>query len=144
VEQEIKTWNPKGGRPKKKESELRNKRVTVKLTEAEEIALFKECEDLGWKQPLVYFRNKLLSKEGKAQHNPNELFRVLNKLNPELNKIGNNINQVAKYVNYMDKNGMVDAKFIAEYNMLFKELLKVQQEYSVAIRAYLRSLTDKQ
>ena len=142
-EEDQKTWNPKGGRPRKDQKELRNKQVIIKFTETEKTALYKESKDLGWKQPLVYFRKKLLAKEGRVSHNPQELFKALNKLNPELNKVGHNINQIARYVNYLDKNNMVDQRFLAEYNQCFKKMTEVQQEYTLAIRAYLRALAQK-
>jgi len=143
MEEKIKAWNPKGGRPKKSDKERRDKTVLIKFTEDEKSQIYKESEDLGWKQPLVYFRNKLLSKNSSAGHNPQSLFKALNKLNPELNRVGNNINQIAKYVNYLDKNNMVDQKFIAEYNTYFKQMLEVQQEYTLVIKAYLRTVSDK-
>ncbi|PSR51934.1 hypothetical protein AHMF7605_28920 [Adhaeribacter arboris] len=143
MEEEIKNWNPKGGRPKKSDKERRDKPVLIKFTEDERNQLYKESEDLGWKQPLVYFRNKLLSKTNSTNHNPQSLFKALNRLNPELNKVGNNINQIARYVNYLDKNNMVDQKFIAEYSTCFKEMIEVQKEYTLAIKAYLRSVSKK-
>ena len=142
MEEELKTWNPKGGRPKKDEKEIRNKSVKIKLTEPERTDLYKEAETLGWKQPLVYFRNKLLSKEAAPGYNPQELFKALDKLNPELKKVGRNINQIAKYVNHLDKNGMVDQRFISEYNTQFKKMAEVQREYALAIRAYLKTVSD--
>jgi hypothetical protein len=142
MEEEIKTWNPKGGRPKKDEKDLRNKSVKIKLTETEKTDLYKEAGEKGWKQPLVYFRNKLLSKGGGSGYNPQELFKALNELNPELKKVGRNINQVAKYVNYLDKNGMVDQKLISEYNTHFEKMIAVQREYALAIRAYLKTVSD--
>lgn len=142
MEQEIKPWNPKGGRPKKNEKDLRKERLNLKFTEAEMKQLVEECKELGWGKPYVYFRNKLLSKGG-AGYNPRELFKALNQINPQLSKAGNNINQVAKYVNYLDKNNMIDAKFIAEYNVHFKRMIEVQREYVLAIRAYLKTLPDE-
>ena len=137
MEEEIKAWNPKGGRPKKAEKDLRNKPVKIKLTEGEKTSLYKECEKLGWKQPHVYFRNKLLSKAAGPGYNPQELFKTLD-------KVGVNINQIAKYINYLDKNNMVDQKFMPEYNQHFKRMIEVQSEYTVAIKAFLRILSDKQ
>lgn len=142
MEEEIKTWNPKGGRPKKDLKEVRNSQVIIRFKEGEKGDLYKEAEERGWSQPLVYFRNKLLSKDGGPGYNPQELFKALNKLNPELKKVGRNINQIAKYVNHLDKNGMVDQKFIAEYNAHFKRMIEVQREYAQAIRAYLKTVSD--
>lgn len=143
MEAEDKAWNPKGGRPKKEEKDLRNKPIKIKLTQGEKTALYKESEQLGWKQPYVYFRNKLLSKEGGPGHNPKVLFKAIDKLNPQLNKVGTNINQIARYINYLDKNKMIDQKIIAEYNQHFKSMIEVQQEYTAAMRAYLRSITKQ-
>lgn len=143
MEEEVNNWNPKGGRPKKDPKELRNHPVNIKLTEDEKKDLYQEADDLGWKQPLVYFRNKLLSKNSGPGPNPHELFKALNKLSPELNKVGNNINQVARYVNYLDKNNMVDQKTIAEYNAHFKRMNEIHHEYALAIRAYLKSISNK-
>jgi len=143
MEDESKSWNPRGGRPKKNENELRNKPVLIKFTEDEKKRLYQESKDLGWSKPIVYFRNKLLSKEGGVKHNPQELFKALNELGPELSKVAANINRVARYVNYLDKNNMIDAKFIGEYNVHFKRLIEVQHKYTVAIKAYLRTLVEK-
>jgi len=146
VEEQIKPWNPKGGRPKKVAKELKNKRVNLCFTEDEFKNLQDEAIKAGYKseQVAIYAKTKLLPKEGAILYNPKALFTSLNKLGPELKKVGNNINQIARYVNYLDKNNMIDANFIAEYNQYFKKMAEVEHEYSVAIKAYLRSFSSNQ
>jgi len=143
LEEEIKPWNPKGGRPKKVAKELKNKRVNLCFTEEEFKNLQEETIKAGYKPEhlALYAKAKLLPKEGAVIYNPKALFASLNKLGPELKKVGNNINRVAKYVNYLDKNNMIDAKFIGEYNQYFKKMAEVEQEYARAIKAYLRSFS---
>lgn len=142
MEEEAKGWNPKGGRPKKEAKELKDKRLNLCFTEDEFKAMQDEMENAGYKYLGVYAKSKLLSSnEGTVQYNPKVLFNVLNELSPELKKVGTNIDQIARYVNYLDKNNMVDQKFMAEFNLCFKRMAEVQHEYVIAIKAYLRTLS---
>ncbi|QNF31342.1 plasmid mobilization relaxosome protein MobC (plasmid) [Adhaeribacter swui] len=142
MEEEIKTWSAKGGRPKKEAKERKDWRLNLCFTEDEYKALAAEMEQAGYQDKLgIYAKTKLLTKQGTVPHNPKVLFAALNKLSPELKKVGANINQIARYVNYLDKNNMVDPKFMIEYNEHFKRMAEVQHEYALAIKAYLRSIT---
>jgi len=141
MEEEVKSWNAKGGRPKKKAKELKNKRLNLCFTEDEFRALQDEATTAGYKPDhlAIYVKTKLLSENSAVLHNPKMLFGALDKLGQELKKVGNNINQVARYVNYLDRNNMIDPNFIGEYNQHFKRMSEVQHEYALAIKAYLRS-----
>lgn len=136
-------WNPRGGRPKKDEAELKSEWLHIRLTKTEKQALEDEMTEAGYKKINQYAKSKVLSKGSSVSHNPKILFAKLNDLSPQLKKVGTNINQIAKYVNYLDANDIIDPKFIAEYNAAFKEMAEVQRQYAIAIKAYLRSLSDK-
>jgi hypothetical protein len=142
MEEEVKAWAPRGGRPKKEAKERKSRRLNLCLTEDEFTRLQEEAIEAGYKVEhlALYAKVKLLPKDGVIFYNPKPLFNALDKLTPELKKVGTNINYVAKYVNYLDKNGMTDANFIAEYNQHFRRMAEVQHEYSLAIKAYLRSV----
>jgi hypothetical protein len=137
-----KEFNPKGGRPPYDENLRRKHKITIRVNAKEKEKIYGEVAFNGYKYPLIYCRKKLLSDGSGPGPNPAILFHTMNKIAPELKKIGQNINTVAKYVNYLDKNGMVDQRLIADYNIHWKEYYKVLDEYSKAIRAYLRTVSQ--
>jgi len=142
MEEESKGWSAKGGRPKKEPKDKKDNRLNLCFTEAEMKSLREEMEAAGYPDSKlgVYAKSKLLAKDGAGvKYNPKVLFEVLNKLSPQLKKVATNINQVARYINYLDKNNMVDQKFMADYNINFQKMAEVQREYANAIKAYLRS-----
>ncbi|GAB3834638.1 plasmid mobilization protein [Pontibacter rugosus] len=114
--------------------------VKLILTKKEREQLAEQVREAGYKDQTEYLRKKVFASGDTPVHNPKKLFRALDKTGGELNRIGNNINQVAKYIHYLEKNNMVEARVISEYNRYFQEFLQVEVEYVKAIRAYLRTM----
>ena len=136
---EEKVWNPKGGRPKKEGNDKKDGWINIRVTADEKEGFNKEAERAGYKRATDYARKKLFANENESLYNPRPLLLAINKLSGEINKIGVNINQIAKYVNYLDKNNVIDPKFLADYNIHFRKMMELKSEFLVAIRAYLRS-----
>lgn len=110
----------------------------LRLTEKERGDLEQQAREAGFKDVSVYVRKKLFSADNAPAYNPKALFKAIDKTGVALKKIGANINQIARYVHYLEQHNMVEGKVIAEYNQHFEELLKVEDKYVKAIRAFLR------
>ena len=131
-------WNPKGGRPKLSQEERRDSVYKLRLTDKERADLEQQASEAGFKDVSVYVRKKLFSAGNAPAYNPKALFKAIDKTGVALKKIGTNINQIARYVHYLEQHNMVEGKVMAEYNQHFEELLKVEDKYVKAIRAFLR------
>ena len=132
-------WKPKGGRPKLAAGEKRGVLFNIRLTAQERKDLGRLATEAGYKDAAAYARKRLLTSGEAASFNPKPLFRAIDKTGAELKKIGNNMNQIARYVHYLDQNNMVSEKVITEYNRHFQEMIRVEDAYVKAIRAYLRT-----
>ncbi|PRY09016.1 mobilization protein MobC [Pontibacter ummariensis] len=138
-EKQAGNWKPKGGRPKVRDEERRDQTFKIRLNAGERKELDEQAAAAGYQDLSTFMRVKLFSQNGAAVHNPKELFHAIDKTGAALNKIGANINQIARYVHYLEKNNMVSEQVLAEYNQQCQQLIKVEDEYVKAIRAYLRT-----
>ncbi|MDB5086732.1 MAG: Bacterial mobilization protein MobC [Mucilaginibacter sp.] len=126
------------GRPKL-EKGRRSKFINVRFTEEEFREVTELEKELGVsKTDLI--RMRILSDAKKTVINSRELIRYLDSAGAEMGRIGNNINQLAKHANTLKLQGHLNSTIIVQFNRLFEEYIKIQQQFEISLRKIIRAM----
>jgi len=129
----------KNGRPLKLEGK-RTKHIKARLTEDEYSLIAKQWKSLSMKES-DYVRLMVLKPDSiKIKVNAVELIRVLDEVGAELGRSGNNINQLARHANFLNKQGMLNAEIVVNFNGLFSDYISIFRKIEIEIRLLLRQL----
>jgi hypothetical protein len=126
------------GRPKLKDGK-RTKFINVRFTEDEYKDIAELEKQLGiTKTDLI--RMRILSDAKKTVINSRELIKYIDDAGAEMGRIGNNINQLAKHANTLKLKGALNLVIIEQFNRLFEEYIRVQQQFEVSLRKIIRAM----
>lgn len=126
------------GRPKLKEGK-RTKFINVRFTEAEYKEVSALEKELGVSKT-DFIRMRILSDAKKTIVNSRDLLKYLDSAGAEMGRIGNNINQLAKHANTLKLKGALNPGIIEQFNRLFEEYIRVQQQFEIALRKIIRAM----
>lgn len=113
------------------------RRFELRLSEPE-LHQFLELEkSLGMSRADIV-RIRVLRNSTKMLLNVKDLMKQLDLIGAELGRSGNNINQLARHANVLNKRGILGREITTEFNSLFTEYVKVQQELEKLFRQILR------
>lgn len=128
------------GRRKKPAEEVRNVRVSFRITDNENKELQELASTLGINVG-DFIRSKILGAKNIVVNGVN-LIASLDSIGAELNRSGNNINQLARHANVMNKAGKVDESVMNRFNVLFAGYITAQQGVEVALRKIIREIRN--
>ena len=120
-----------------KNSNNRIRIIKARLTEEE----FKQLLDMEKQLNLSrteIIRSRVLYNSNTVLVNANDLLQVLTQVGTELGRAGNNINQLARHANVLNKQGLISELVIRDFNELFGNYIKSQQEIEKVFRQLIR------
>ena len=126
------------GRPKLIEGK-RNKFINVRFTELEYREIADLEKELGISKTNL-IRMRMLSDANKVVINSRELIKYIDSAGAEMGRIGNNINQLAKHANTLRLKSALNPEVIRQFNILFEEYIRVQQQFEVSLRKIIRAM----
>ncbi|WP_199120326.1 plasmid mobilization relaxosome protein MobC [Pedobacter sp. ASV28] len=85
-------------------------------------------------------RIRVLKNSAKMLVNAKDLLKHLDLIGTELGRSGNNINQLAKHANTLQKHGQLAPGIATDFNALFSEYIRLQNELEKLIRQLLRQM----
>lgn len=113
------------------------KRFELRLSEEEALQFMKLEEELGISRTELV-RSRVLKNTSTVLVNAKDLIRLLNRIGEELGRSGNNINQLARHANILAKEGVMNSSVINDFNSLFGNYIRIQQDLDKAIRQTIR------
>lgn len=117
----------------------RTKFINVRFTADEYIDITEMERELGVsKTDLI--RMRVLSEAKKTVINSRELIKYIDTAGAELGRIGNNINQLAKHANTLKLKGKLNPVVIDQFNRLFAEYIRIQQQFEISLRKIIRAM----
>jgi hypothetical protein len=117
--------------------EKRTKLVKARLTETEYKQLLSMEKQLSITRTEI-IRNRLFKSTNKVLVNAMDLLGNLDAIGTELGRCGNNINQLARHANVLNKQGLLSAEVVDEFNRLFTEYITTEREVEKCIRQLIR------
>jgi hypothetical protein len=117
--------------------EKRTKLVKARLTETEYNQLLSMEKQLNVTRTEI-IRNRLFKNTNKVLVNAKELMISIDAIGTELGKCGNNINQLARHANVLNKQGLLSAEIVDDFNRLFTEYITTEREVGKCIRELIR------
>jgi hypothetical protein len=85
-------------------------------------------------------RMRMMSDAKKVVINSRELIKYIDSAGAEMGRIGNNINQLAKHANTLRLKSALNPEVIRQFNILFEEYIRVQQQFEVSLRKIIRAM----
>jgi len=117
--------------------EKRTRLIKARLSETEYQQLLAMEIQLGLNRTEI-IRSRLFKNTNKVLVNAKELLQSLDALGAELGRCGNNINQLAKHANILNKQALLSATVVVDFNKLFTEYIAVQRETEKCMRQLIR------
>ncbi len=120
-----------------KNSNNRIRIIKARLTEEEFKQLLNMEKQLNLSRTEI-IRSRVLYNSNAVLVNANDLLQVLTQVGTELGRAGNNINQIARHANVLNKQGLISELVVRDFNELFGNYIKSQQEIEKVFRQLIR------
>ena len=120
-----------------KNSNNRIRIIKARLTEEEFKQLLNMEKQLNLSRTEI-IRSRVLYNSNAVLVNANDLLQVLTQVGTELGRAGNNINQLARHANVLNKQGLINESVVRDFNELFGNYIKSQQEIEKVFRQLIR------
>ncbi len=120
----------------------RTRIIKAKLTEDEFKTLLDIQRASGLNRMELIRRRVLNHGASGTVVNAKELLTTLDGIGAELGRAGNNINQLARHANVLNRQGRLNPEAATEFNRLFTDYIRIQQDLEKALRQLLRAMKN--
>lgn len=120
----------------------RTRIIKAKLTEDEFKTLLDIQRASGLNRMELIRRRVLNHGASGTVVNAKELLTTLDGIGAELGRAGNNINQLARHANVLNRQGRLNPEVATEFNRLFTDYIRIQQDLEKALRQLLRAMKN--
>lgn len=117
----------------------RTRIIKAKLTDEEFEKLLAIQKAAGMNR-MELIRKRVLGAGSTVTVNTKELLIALDAIGTELGRAGNNINQLARHANILNRQSKLAPEVVNEFNRLFTDYIRVQQELEKTLRQILRAM----